>query len=184
MLTKARPIAGDETLLRDLARIADRVLYDAPPRPGVAAEVAAMRRRLESRARGRDVKRGFGGIVDVEFVAECLKLTHGHRLPRLRRPDTAGVIAAAHRERLLNNREHSALLTALQFLRSVESRIRIVWDMAQDRIPEDADERSRLARRLGYLDSPSTAAGDALLAEYEYHTRRTREVFEAVLARQ
>ena len=37
--------------------------------------------------------------------------------------------------------------TTIPFLRSVESRIRIVWDMAQDRIPEDPDERSRLARR-------------------------------------
>ena len=56
--------------------------------------------------------------------------------------------------------------------------------MAQDRIPEDPGERDLLARRLGYVDSPPTSAGDALHSELEYHTRRTREVFEAVLGRQ
>jgi glutamine synthetase adenylyltransferase len=81
-------------------------------------------------------------------------------------------------------REHSALLTAIQFFRSVESRIRIVWDMAQDRIPEEPEKRDRLARRLGYVDADASSAGDALLEEYEYHTRRTREVFDAVMARQ
>jgi len=143
-----------------------------------------MRRRLEEASRGRDVKRGFGGIVDIEFLAECLKLVYGHRLPSLRRPGTLATLAAAHREGLLNAREHEGLLTALQFLRSVESRIRIVWEMSRDRIPEDADERNRLARRLGYVDGDALTAGDALLEEYEYYTRVTREIFETVLARQ
>jgi hypothetical protein len=56
--------------------------------------------------------------------------------------------------------------------------------MAQDRIPEDPEERSRLARRLGYVDTGFSTAGDALLEEYEYMTGMTREIFETVLARQ
>jgi glutamate-ammonia-ligase adenylyltransferase len=130
------------------------------------------------------VKRGFGGIVDIEFLTECLKLTHGHAKPALRTPGTLASLAAMLREGLLNAREHEGLLTATQFLRSVESRIRIVWDMSRNRIPENADERNRLARRLGYVDTDAFPAGDALLEEYEYYTKATRELFENVLARQ
>jgi glutamate-ammonia-ligase adenylyltransferase len=129
------------------------------------------------------VKRGFGGIVDVEFLVECLKLVHGHGTPALRCPGTLSALGAARREGLLGAREHEVLLTAVQFLRTVESRMRIVYDMAGDRIPDSPEERDRLARRLGYADTDASPAGDALLEEYAYHTTRTREIFEAVLER-
>jgi len=184
MLSKARIVAGDADLGRRVEAAVTEVLYGKPPRTGIADGVLAMRRRLEERSRGRDVKRGFGGIVDIEFLADCLRLTHGHAKPAIRRPGTMAALAAMRREGLLNAREHEGLLTALQFLRSVESRIRIVWDMSRNRIPEDADQRNRLARRLGYVDTDAFAAGDALLGEYEYYTKATREVFETVLGRQ
>jgi glutamate-ammonia-ligase adenylyltransferase len=174
-------VAGDESLRVDLARNLEEILYGAPPHPDVRREVRAMRARLESSARGLDVKRGFGGLVDIEFVAEALKLLHGHRLPSLRTTGTLPGLAAARREGLLGFRDYETLLTAMQFLRSVESRMRIVYDMAQDRIPDDAEERGRLARRLGYVDTDASSAGDALLDEYDYHTARTRQVFLEVL---
>jgi len=79
-------------------------------------------------------------------------------------------------------REYEGLLTSIQFLRSVESRMRIVYDMAKARLPEDEEERNRLARRLGYEDSDVYPAGAALLEEYRYHTEATRKLFEGVLS--
>jgi len=184
MLSKARVVAGDDDLGREVEEAVAEVLYDAPPREGIAREVLSMRGRLQERSRGRDVKRGFGGIVDIEFLTECLKLVHGRAKPSIRRTGTLASLAAMYREGLLNAREHEGLLTALQFLRSVESRIRIVWDMGGNRIPEKAEERNRLAKRLGYVETDAFPAGDALLEEYEYYTRATREVFETVLGRQ
>ncbi|MHC4862386.1 MAG: [protein-PII] uridylyltransferase family protein, partial [Planctomycetota bacterium] len=173
MLTKGRVVAGDEDLGRRLSATVERILYEKPPGPGIAREVREMRRRLEEASRGRDVKRGFGGIVDIEFLVECLKLGNGHARPALRTPGTLSALEAARRERLLTGKEHETLLTAMQFLRSVESRMRIVYDMARARIPDSPRERGRLARRLGYEDTDAGGAGDALVDEYEYHTART-----------
>jgi len=184
MLTKARAVAGDRDLGAETEEIARRVLYGEPPRPDIVGRALEMRERLERATTGLDVKRGFGGIVDIEFLAECLRLLHGHALPSLRTPETLGALAAATREGLLERREHETLLTAIQFLRSVESRMRIVYDMAQARIPDSPAERNRLARRLGYIDSEAAPAGDALLDEYEYHAARTRELFTEILTRQ
>jgi [glutamine synthetase] adenylyltransferase / [glutamine synthetase]-adenylyl-L-tyrosine phosphorylase len=181
MLTKARFVCGDEELGRETAEVIESVLYGAPPREGIQEEILNMRRRLEETARGRDVKRGSGGIVDIEFLVEGLKLLHGHRLPSLRSPGTLPALASAAREGLLTQKQYEGLLTSLQFLRSVESRMRIVYDMAQARIPDSEEEQSRLARRLGYEDSEAYPAGAALIEEYGYHTETTRRIFLAVM---
>jgi glutamate-ammonia-ligase adenylyltransferase len=181
MLTKARVVAGDPAFGEEVMDIVTRVLYGEPPREDLREQVLSMRRRLEGTAKGFDVKRGSGGIVDVEFLVEYLKLTHGHRLPSLRTPGTLDALGAARRENLLTVREYEALLTSIQFLRSVESRMRIVYDMAKARLPEDPEELARLARRLGYEDSDAYPAGAALLEEYRYHTGTTRKLFERVL---
>jgi len=183
MMTKARAVAGDEGLGRVVMAIITQVLYGEPPRHDIREQVLSMRRRLEDTTRGRDVKRGSGGIVDVEFLVEYLKLGNGHRLVSLRTPGTLDALAAARREDLLTVREFEGLLTSIQFLRSVESRMRIVYDMAKARLPEKEDELNRLARRLGYEDTEACPAGAALLQEYEYHTKTTRHVFESVLSR-
>ncbi len=183
MLTRARAVAGDGTLGAEAEAAVAQILYGGPPPAGLAGEVLAMRRRLEAEARGQDVKRGFGGMVDVEFLADYLRLAHGGAHPALRVTGTLEALAAARREGLLSGREHEALLTALQFLRSVESRMRIVFDMARARLPVDPAEQDRLARRLGYAEAAGQSAGAALLEEYRYHTARTREVFTAVLGR-
>ncbi len=181
MLTKARVVAGDAGFGTEVMGIVTRVLYGNPPRKDIREQVLSMRRRLEKTARGNDVKRGFGGIIDVEFLVEYLKLMNGHRLPSLRTPGTLDALAAARREGLLTVREFEGLLTSIQFLRSVESRMRIVYDMAKARLPEEPEERNRLARRLGYEDSAACPAGAALLEEYRYHTEATRKLFEGVL---
>lgn len=181
MLTKARVVAGDAVFGTEVMGIVTGVLYGEPPREDIREQVLAMRGRIEETAKGHDVKRGSGGIVDVEFLVEYLKLTHGHRLPSLRTPGTLDALAAARREGLLTVREFEGLLTSIQFLRSVESRMRIVYDMAKARLPEDPEELNRLARRLGYEDSDVYPAGAALLEEYRYHTETTRKLFRGVL---
>jgi glutamate-ammonia-ligase adenylyltransferase len=181
MLAKARAVAGDPSLRREAEEIIAGVLFGAPPPPDLRERVVAMRRRIEEGAEGEDVKRGFGGLSDIEFIAGYLRLAHGHERPALRVTGTLETLAAARREGLLAARRHEALLTALQFLTSVESRIRIVWDMALDRIPRSPEELDRLARRLGYSSSGTRSAGDSLLEEYRYHSARTRDIFKELL---
>lgn len=68
-----------------------------------------MRQRMEpaierGRAPGVDIKRGTGGIVDVEFIAQILLLAHGHRRKGLRHANTRVVLERMIGERLLTPR--------------------------------------------------------------------------------
>ncbi len=53
----------------------------------LAAEVLAMRRKLESSRSRHDLKRGSGGLSDLEFIVQYLQLLHAPGQPDLLRPN-------------------------------------------------------------------------------------------------
>jgi len=86
-LLKARRVAGDAALAERFLSEAERRVFPDIARPDIVREIRAMKARSEAdlRRRGldeREVKRGRGGIRDVEFSVQLLQLVHG-------RPDRA-----------------------------------------------------------------------------------------------
>ena len=53
-----------------------------------ADEIRHMRHRMEETAKPNNLKRGPGGLVDVEFIAQMLQLKHGDQHPEVRMPGT------------------------------------------------------------------------------------------------
>jgi glutamate-ammonia-ligase adenylyltransferase len=130
-----------------------------------------MRERLESSRGPRDVKRGPGGQVDIEFLVQALVLRFGGEHPEIARPNTWQALDALKAAGLIDPADHAALRESYDFLRQVESRLRIMTNRTLDEYPDDPDEMAKLARRLGF-DS-----ADQFQAELERHTTRTRELF-------
>jgi glutamate-ammonia-ligase adenylyltransferase len=171
-LTKARAVAGEPAFAAAVEAAARRGAYGRPC-PHLADEVRAMRERLESGCGPRDLKRGPGGIVDVEFAAQMLQLKYAADRPELQTPNTRDALDALHAAGLLGTEEHAGLRAGYDFLRLVESRLRVVMNRAADELPEDPTEVAKLAQRLGY----APAGGDRFLADLDGHTRRVRELF-------
>ena len=104
-LLKAVPVSGDRELGHAWAAAAARVVWDAPFGADELRHVRSLKVRAEAEAqrRGgadRDVKRGPGGIRDVEFAAQLLQLVHGRVDAELRVPGTLAALTAAPAGRL------------------------------------------------------------------------------------
>ena len=108
-LLKAVPVAGDRELGVAWATAAARVLWDGPFGADDLRHVRALKVRAEAEGqrRGgaeRDVKRGPGGIRDVEFAAQLLQLVHGRVDADLRVPGTLAALDQLSRGRLRRSR--------------------------------------------------------------------------------
>jgi glutamate-ammonia-ligase adenylyltransferase len=158
--------------------------FALPWRPDYAADIFAMRERLEGSRGERDLKRGYGGSVDIEFLVQMLQLKYGCDRPALRTPNTWDALAAARDTGLLHADEYALLHTGYEFLRRVQSRLRIAHNRALDELPAAVEEREKLARRLGYEGRPGATAEQQFRTELEAHLQRIRQQFRAVFARE
>lgn len=143
MLLKARCVAGDAALgaalLDGVAPFVFRRYLDYT----TVTALADMKRRIDARARetevgpGFDVKRGAGGIREIEFMAQAMQLLHGGRQPALRIAGTMPALAALCEAGLFDADDALALAEAYPFWRRVEHAIQARYGEQTHRLPED-----------------------------------------------
>ncbi|MHC4339457.1 MAG: bifunctional [glutamate--ammonia ligase]-adenylyl-L-tyrosine phosphorylase/[glutamate--ammonia-ligase] adenylyltransferase [Planctomycetota bacterium] len=178
-LTRARPVAGPPTLCEEIAACVTETIY----RPGFTAEdarsMADMRERLAEAGGAESIKRArAGGVVDIDFIAQMYALRHGSTDPLFRENSTARGLLGLRDHGRLEPQRAADLLVAFRFLVSLESKIRIVTDLPEDRLPEDPRDLRSLAARLGYVDTSVLSADGALREEYEYHRDVAARAFQ------
>lgn len=195
-LTRARVVVGDtEHLGKRFLEIAHTFCYADPITPEEIAQIVHTRKRKEAQAtrttstrrrrRGKtqNVKSGYGGLVDIEFVVQTLQLLHGSEALSIRVQNTPLAIERLHGIGVLTEAQRDELLEAYLFLRRVENALRILHDRALDALPRNRTELAQLARRLGYTDTENTSTTEAFLQDYGKWTETTRSLFNQILVK-
>jgi glutamate-ammonia-ligase adenylyltransferase len=173
-LTRARVVHGDPEFSAEVMSEVRRCAYGPPWRPEHAAEIVAMRERLEASRGPRDVKRGPGGQVDIEFLVQMFQLHHGAAQPDICDANTWSTLDALLAAGRLSPADYRALAAGYDFLRLVESRLRLMTNRALDEYPESEKEQQNLARRLGLESAPEFRS---LLQQ---HTQLVRKLFTSM----
>ncbi len=177
-LARARVVRGESEFAAEVMDAVRAAMLGQSWCAQLVDEVRAMRQKLESTASPRSLKRGRGGLVDVEFVVQLLQLKYGRTHPEVLKPNVWDALDALAACDSLPADEASALSAGYSFLRLVEARLRIVTDRALTEIPESEDDRAKLARRLGF-DSP-----EAFLAAFRQTTADVRLHYDAITLRE
>ncbi|HEV3474786.1 MAG TPA: hypothetical protein VG602_05445, partial [Actinomycetota bacterium] len=151
---KARPVAGDVELGHRLLDELGPVIYPEDLEPSAIDDVRAMKVRIEEyvRARGKtavSVKRGRGGIRDVEFAVQLLQLVHGRRDPVLRETNTLRALAALAEQGYVAEADAQTLANGYRFLRTLEHRLQLAREVQTDDLPDDESSLRRVARSMG-----------------------------------
>jgi len=177
-LTRTRPVFGDAVFTADLMSAVRQGTLPPNWEPRFVDEIASMRERLEASRSPRDLKRGPGGQVDIEFLVQMFQLKYGGARRELREPNTWKALDALWHAGLLDDDNHAHLRGNYDFLRQLESRLRIMTNRALDEVPDSPGELVKLARRLGF----ETANG--LQDEIDRVTNDTRERFQRLMERE
>ena len=126
---------------------------------------------------GFDLKRGRGGIREVEFFAQLHQLVWGGRDPALRAPATLDALAALATAGRIDAAEAATLGASYRTLRTVEHRLQMLHDAQTHSVPLAAADRAALAglagvpnwttleRRLKGVTAPVARAFDRLIGE-------------------
>ncbi|MFY1672394.1 bifunctional [glutamine synthetase] adenylyltransferase/[glutamine synthetase]-adenylyl-L-tyrosine phosphorylase [Plantactinospora sp. WMMB334] len=186
-LLKARPAAGDAALAREWIDALAPLVWRAAERPEAVEDVRAMRRKIidnvPPRELEREIKRGPGGLRDIEFAVQLLQLVHGRIDESLRARGTIPALRALVAGGYVGRADGEALLRGYRFLRAVEHRLQLQALRRTHTVPADPAALRWLAHALGYTALPGRDAVEAFRADWVGHATEVRRLHAKLLYR-
>jgi glutamate-ammonia-ligase adenylyltransferase len=177
---RARAAAGDIALGAHFLDAVKPFVWRRALDFGAIGEIRGISRRIRDHyAQGQafgpgfDLKRGRGGIREVEFFTQIHQLIHGGRDSALRVPDTRAALAALAAAGWVDTEEAAALVRAYTLFRTIEHRVQMIDDRQTHQLPGGA-ALDGVARLHGVSD------GAALLDLLRPHVVATAASYDAL----
>ncbi len=125
---------------------------------------------------GYDLKRGRGGIREVEFFAQTHQLIHGGRNPALRLRGTRASLDALAEAGIISAEDAAVMGQSYDRLRTLEHRLQMVGDQQTHSLPQDAQALDAAAKLDGL------ASGADLVAELTTISEAVGSRFDTLIA--
>ena len=184
-LLKARPAAGDLDLAAEWIDDLAPLVWHAAERPEAVEDVRDMRRKIidnvPAREVEREIKRGPGGLRDIEFAVQLLQLVHGRIDETLREPGTLPALRALVAGGYVGREDGETLLRGYRFLRSVEHRLQLQNLRRTHTVPDDPKALRWLAAALGYRAVGGRDAVEAFRSDWVGHASHVRRLHAKLL---
>jgi glutamate-ammonia-ligase adenylyltransferase len=178
---RARAAAGDIALGQMFLTAIRPFVWRRSLDFGAIAGITDITRRIRDHyaqgqrlAPGYDLKRGRGGIREVEFFAQVHQLIHGGRDSSLRAPATLDALGALASAGIIEPEAAGTLGQAYRWLRTVEHRLQMVDDRQTHSLPSAPDSLDGVAR-LAALDD-----GAALIASLAPHVTQVAAIWDGL----
>jgi len=176
-LCKGRVFCGSMEARGRAMEVVRKCIMEPAWKPQDADDIRHMRRRLEETASKRNLKRGPGGTVDIEFAVQMLQLRHCVESPEILVSGTLDALGILNEHGYLDDEQCQFFGESYRTLRSIESGLRLMKTAARHDLPEDDALLGKLGYLLGY------AAADALEQECLQYTRENRVRFNRIFDR-
>ena len=174
-LVRSRVIVGSAETRARWAALRSATCFKPQRGEWVIQDLLKVRVRTEEASTDSDLKRGPGGIRDIEFLTQILQLLFANVHPSVDELSTCAALRALAREGVLDNRAADELVAAYTFLRQVEHRIQLLGDQQTHSLPSDLGARLELARRTGF------ATLDAFEAALAMHRAHAKDWYQSLL---
>ena len=120
---------------------------------------------------GYNVKRGLGGIREIEFFVQTHQLIHAGRDPSLRDPRILPALEALAVAGHVDGHSARIMGEAYVALRTAEHRLQMVQDRQTHTLPSGAEELANVARLAGF------AGAQEWCAHLHEHTERVARIY-------
>ncbi|MBF0435089.1 MAG: bifunctional [glutamate--ammonia ligase]-adenylyl-L-tyrosine phosphorylase/[glutamate--ammonia-ligase] adenylyltransferase [Magnetococcales bacterium] len=178
-MIKARPVAGDLDLgaefLKNIEPFVFRRYLDFTALDAIRQMKQKIDRKIASAAdTTRNCKLGYGGIREIEFFVQSQQLIHGGKKPQLRHRETLTSLKELAALGLLTPDTVQTLERAYLFLRTLEHRLQIEWERQTHSLPEDGEQYTKVAKRMGLTNATE------LKERYAQITRQVHTIYDSL----
>jgi [glutamine synthetase] adenylyltransferase / [glutamine synthetase]-adenylyl-L-tyrosine phosphorylase len=176
---RGRRVGGSEEEAYEFFQTLQSFIYPRGISPSALGELFQQKGRAEEELiadadRDREMKRGRGGLREVEFPVLGLQLLHGARQPTLQTYDLRKAIRNLEILRILSPDEAETLRGGYDFWRRLEDFLQMRQIRQTHLLPNTAEEMDVLARAMG------KGTGGDLEKEVEGWRLRVRKVYDSI----
>jgi [glutamine synthetase] adenylyltransferase / [glutamine synthetase]-adenylyl-L-tyrosine phosphorylase len=179
-MIKARLICGDQ---KQAAPLLDMLRHFTFRRYLDFSAIAALRdlkrqieREMAKRGMNDNIKLGWGGIREIEFIVQSFQLVHGGRDRDLQPAPVVPMLAQLDKKGFMSSEDVECLREAYFFLRDTEHLLQAWRDEQTQLLPRDETHKQRLAWLLGFTGWDDFHAG------LQAHRENVQRIFSAVIA--
>ncbi|VAX05535.1 Glutamate-ammonia-ligase adenylyltransferase [hydrothermal vent metagenome] len=179
-MIKARVVAGDQDAGSELMAMLKPFVYRRYLDFSVIESIRSMKRlisqELKRKGMAENIKLGYGGIREIEFIGQVFQLVRGGRDPELQIRPILLVLQRLGNKNLLPSYVVRELTEAYIFLRRTENRLQAWQDKQTHSLPGNELGQLRLARAMGF------EGWGRFYKELEQHRQRVHGQFDQVFA--
>jgi [glutamine synthetase] adenylyltransferase / [glutamine synthetase]-adenylyl-L-tyrosine phosphorylase len=180
MMTRCRPIL---IMSDNVERVMDHVkssIYKIYDTEELAKNIVHMRYRVQNELgspKGKfDIKRGVGGIMDIDFITHYFQLNYGYKYPSLQTESTRSAIRELAILELISTKYSCKLIDAYNYLKRVEMWLRLFDLKSIDSFSNSVDANHGLSRAMGHKENVI-----GFYQEYISVTTDVRKIFRELL---
>ncbi len=148
---------------------------------GTVGSLQTMKQRVEESAKhkgDRELKKGPGGLRDIEFTVQLLQLVHGRTDRTIRSPNTLTALRQLSWGNYIDQADAVHFTTAYIHLRTVEHRLQLRDERQTHELPTETADMQWAARAAGFANL------EEFQASHSRHQASVREIHERVFYRQ
>ncbi len=185
VLLRARPVSGDQCLGRAFLELIRPFVFEKSCAKTEVLDIKAFKEKIDAmvEVRGQlhlDVKRGYGGIREIEFIVQTLQLKHGKADLRLRKSGTIQLLKCLKETGWIDPKIAKSLIKSYLFLRNVENKLQMLKDHQTHLLPTKSTEIEALALRLGYEKNARTKSSKQFQSDVQIQTTSVHEAYEGL----
>ncbi|MDQ7091358.1 MAG: bifunctional [glutamate--ammonia ligase]-adenylyl-L-tyrosine phosphorylase/[glutamate--ammonia-ligase] adenylyltransferase [Methylococcales bacterium] len=155
-MIKARQVAGDFESGKQLMALLKPFVYRRYLDYGAFEELRSLKTQITQelqRKKGQDnIKLGYGGIREIEFIGQAFQLIRGGQEVQLQQRGILTILNCLGELNLLSKNNAQALSESYCFLRRIENHIQQYQDKQTHDLPKDPQVQQILAYSLDFSD--------------------------------
>lgn len=176
MLIRARPVAGDPELGKSFIEMIRPFVYRKYLDFSSIDEIRRLKTRIDSTFKKGDIKRGYGGIREIEFFTQALQLIYGGREPLLRERSTLRALHRLLQKALIGQEDCFILSNNYRYLRTLEHRLQQFNNLQTHTLPTGETELEVLGKKMGFHDRKT------FITALEARRSKIRRIYDSLFA--
>ena len=185
MMTRCRTVMDSRNIAGTALHKIGSFIYQKFDDSRLRTEILDMRKRvvdeLGSKQGIYDLKRGVGGIMDIDFLTHYLQLLHGDEDRTLRTCSTRDALRKLSEAGAITKENAAFLLEAYDYLKTIESHLR-VFDMKPiNTFPKDVSNIDGLVRSMNYTDSDAGKSAGQFIDDYKKTSHKVRHIYNKIM---